>query len=100
MQKGGRHVQPSLGPEKAFGQALRKLRLQTGMSQEKLALECEFDRTCISLLERGIQSPTLRTMIRLCNILKISFTEMATQVDSFLTRQPARRRDAPPGRST
>ncbi|HVR22980.1 MAG TPA: helix-turn-helix transcriptional regulator [Candidatus Polarisedimenticolia bacterium] len=92
MQKRGRHVQPSSGPEKAFGQALRKLRLQTGMSQERLALECEFDRTYISLLERGIQSPTLRTMIRLCNILHVSFTDMATHVDSFLSQQPARKR--------
>jgi len=89
MQRKGGHVQPGAGPEKAFGQALRKLRLATGMSQETLALECDVDRTYISLLERGIKSPTLRTMIRLCDILNISFTEMARNVDSLLVRQPA-----------
>ena len=92
MQKKGGHVQPSEGPEKAFGQALRELRLATGMSQETLALECDVDRTYISLLERGIKSPTLRTMVRLCDILRISFTEMAKNVDSILAQQPTSRR--------
>jgi len=94
MQQKGRHVQPGAGPEKAFGQALRKLRLDRDLSQETLAFECEFDRTYISLLEHGIQSPTLRTMFKLCRVLRVSFTELAQHVDSFLTRQPARKRDA------
>lgn len=94
MQRKGGHVQPSAGPEKAFGQALRKLRLGTGMSQETLALECDVDRTYISLLERGIKSPTLRTMLRLCGILNVSFTEMARDVDSFLAQQrPSKRKN-------
>ncbi len=92
MQK-GRHVQPNAGPEKAFGQALRKLRADRELSQEALALECDFDRTYISLLERGIQSPTLRTMFKLCRVLQVSFTELAQHVDSFLSRQPTRKRD-------
>ena len=87
MQRKGGHIHPNAGPEKAFGQALRELRLGTGMSQETLALKCDVDRTYISLLERGIKSPTLRTMIRLCGILRISFTEMASMVDSCLTQQ-------------
>jgi transcriptional regulator with XRE-family HTH domain len=89
MKSRGRHVQPNSGPEKAFGQALRKLRQQIGLSQEQLGFECDFDRTYISLLERGIQSPTLRTMFRLCDPLKISFPELAQHVQSFLVRQPA-----------
>jgi transcriptional regulator with XRE-family HTH domain len=94
MQEKGRHVQPEIGPEKAFGQALRRFRVDRDLSQEALALECDFDRTYISLLERGIQSPTLRTMFKLCRVLEISFTELAQEVDSFLTRQPTRRRDS------
>ncbi|MCZ2074180.1 MAG: helix-turn-helix domain-containing protein [Bryobacterales bacterium] len=91
-QAKGRHVQPNSGPERAFGQALRKLRTERDLSQEELALECDFDRTYISLLERGLQSPTLRAMIRLCRVLEVSFTELAQQVDCFLDRQPTRRR--------
>ncbi len=91
MKRGGRHVQPNSGPEKAFGQALRKLRQETGLSQEQLGFECDFDRTYISLLERGIQSPTLRTMFRLCESLKVSFPELADHVQTFLSRQPSRK---------
>jgi transcriptional regulator with XRE-family HTH domain len=89
MKRGGRHVQPNSGPEKAFGQALRKLRQEIGLSQEQLGFECDFDRTYISLLERGIQSPTLRTMFRLCESLKVSFPELAQQIQTFLSRQPS-----------
>lgn len=89
MKRPGRHVQSDFGPEKAFGQALRKLRQEAGLSQEQLGFECDFDRTYISLLERGIQSPTLRTMFRLCESLKVSFPELAHHVQTFLSRQPA-----------
>lgn len=92
MQRKGRHVQPHFGPEKAFGQALRKLRQAVGLSQEQLGFECEFDRTYISLLERGIQSPTLRTMFKLCGPLNVSFVELAQNVQQFLAYQSARKR--------
>lgn len=91
MKSGGRHVQPDSGPEKAFGQALRGLRQAAGLSQEQLGFACDFDRTYISLLERGIQSPTLRTMFRLCESLKISFPELAQRVQSFLSREVSRK---------
>ena len=90
MKKGGRHIQPDSGPEKAFGQALRKLRQEAALSQEQLGFECDFDRTYISLLERGIQSPTLRTMFRLCDTLKISFPEFAQQIQLFVSKQAPR----------
>jgi transcriptional regulator with XRE-family HTH domain len=91
MKSRGRHVQPNSGPEKAFGQALRKLRQEAGLSQEQLGFECDFDRTYISLLERGIQSPTLRTMFRFCETLNISFPDLAQQLHTFLVGQAARK---------
>jgi transcriptional regulator with XRE-family HTH domain len=94
MQRKGRHVQPAVGPEKAFGQALRTLRTARQLSQEQLGLECGFDRTYISLLERGIQSPTLRTMFRICATLNISFAEMAQHVELFLKPEGSRKRNS------
>lgn len=70
-QRSGRHIQPTPGPEKAFGQALREVREKRKISQEKLALEGDFDRTYISLLERGIQSPTVRTLVKLAEVLRV-----------------------------
>lgn len=55
----------------AFGQVLREHRKRTGLSQERMALECELDRTYISLLERGQRQPTLSTLFVLARILEV-----------------------------
>lgn len=41
------------------------LREKSNISQEKLAEYCELDRTYISLLERGLQQPTITTIFKL-----------------------------------
>jgi DNA-binding XRE family transcriptional regulator len=53
------------GPERAFGKALREFRNAIDVSQEQFALDGGFDRTYISLLERGISSPTIRSLFKL-----------------------------------
>jgi transcriptional regulator with XRE-family HTH domain len=77
-----KQVQPRLGPERAFGEVLRSQRKKVGLSQEKLASEGGFDRTTISLMERGLISPTLRTMTRLCKPIRLSFSQLAAQIES------------------
>src|SRR3974390_3390383 len=57
-----RHVQPESGPEKAFGKALQEFRKASDVSQERLGLSAGLDRTCISLVVRGLRSPTIRTV--------------------------------------
>ena len=56
---------------KNFGNALREIRNAAQISQEKLALDCGLDRTYISMLERGIKIPTLKTIEMLSDTLKI-----------------------------
>ncbi len=53
----------------AFGGVLRAARLKHGLSQEKLAALCDFDRTYPSLLERGLRAPTLAMVFRLADAL-------------------------------
>ena len=48
-----------------FGGNLKKARLLKGVSQEKMALDIGFDRTYISLLERGVRCPSLYTTYRI-----------------------------------
>lgn len=55
----------------SFGKRLQKLRTDRGLSQEKLAEIAEFDRTYISLLERGIRNPSLINIFRLAKALNI-----------------------------
>lgn len=72
---------------KAFGKALRALRKEQGYSQETLAFECGLDRTYISLLELGTNSPTLDTIMALCGALNVSLTQLATQVEAKMGRK-------------
>ena len=60
-----------LKPEVAFGHVIRELRNQQNISQEKLALISDMDRTFISLLERGLRQPSLKSILRLSESLKI-----------------------------
>ena len=77
-----KQIQPRSGPERAFGEVLRVQRKKVGLSQERLALEGGFDRTTISLMERGLISPTLRTMVRLCRLIRLSLAQLATQIEA------------------
>lgn len=57
--------------EKAFGLALRNLRLEKNLSQEKLAEMSGLHRTYVSLLERGAKSPSLTTIFTLSSALSL-----------------------------
>ncbi|MBN1805977.1 MAG: helix-turn-helix transcriptional regulator [Sedimentisphaerales bacterium] len=57
--------------EKATGQELQFWRTKKGLSQEKLGFEADLHRTHISLIERGLRSPTISTTVRLCAALEI-----------------------------
>lgn len=70
--------------EIAFGQILRRLRGEKKISQEKLALMTGLDRTYISLLERGMRQPTLRTMLLLSRALGVSPGQLITDVETLL----------------
>lgn len=54
-----------------FGQRVKQLRLQAGMSQEAFADKCGLDRTYISGIERGVRNPTLEVINVIANGLKI-----------------------------
>lgn len=49
---------------------MRRLREEAGLSQEKLALEAELDRTYVSGVERGVRNPTVTVVARIAKALK------------------------------
>ena len=59
-----------------FGKNLRKTRLNSGLTQEKLALALEFDRTYIGLLERGKRNPSLITIYKISDFLNIDVSDL------------------------
>ena len=72
------------GPEKTFGAALREIRKESGMSQERLALEAGFERTYVSLIERGLKSPTIRAVVRLAQALKVKPSLIVERMERLL----------------
>ena len=79
-----KQIQPQIGPEKAFGLALREIRAGKDISQEQLGLDAGYDRTYISLIERGINSPTIRTVVKLAAVLKIAPSVIVVRMEELL----------------
>jgi len=50
---------------KELGQRIKKARNEMGISQEELAHRCGFDRTYISLVERGKRNLSYLNLMRL-----------------------------------
>jgi DNA-binding XRE family transcriptional regulator len=76
MDKRRKQVQPLSGPERAFGKVMREARKKQGMSQMDLHVKSGLDRTFISDLERGIQCPSLITILRVAKALNIAASTM------------------------
>ncbi|WP_244144138.1 helix-turn-helix domain-containing protein [Paraburkholderia fungorum] len=70
---------------RAFGKALRKQRKARHITQKGLAIHARLDRTYISLLELGENSPTLDTLFALCRGLDMSLTELAQAIEAELS---------------
>ncbi|MDW3192723.1 MAG: helix-turn-helix transcriptional regulator [Cytophagales bacterium] len=63
-----------------FGNILREERKQKGMSQEKLANLCDLDRSYISRIERGIISPTVKSLFVICAALEVEPADFVSKI--------------------
>jgi transcriptional regulator with XRE-family HTH domain len=70
--------------KEAFGTVIKALREEEGLSQQELADYSEVDRTYISDLERGLYSPSLNTIYKLAEILKLKPHELIQKVDMLM----------------
>jgi transcriptional regulator with XRE-family HTH domain len=59
-----------------LGNAVRDRRESLGLSQEKLAEKCGFDRTYISMIERGKRNPSFLNLLRLVAGLETSVSKI------------------------
>ncbi|MFC6649476.1 helix-turn-helix domain-containing protein [Paenibacillus rhizoplanae] len=75
----------ALKSEEIFGQVLKTIRKRSNMSQEKLALQSNLDRTYISMLERGIHQPTLNSLLALAEALNMKASELVRLVEEEMT---------------
>jgi len=70
---------------RCFALVLKGLRLHAGLSQEKLALEADLDRTFISLLERGLRQPSLKSLFAIARVLQIRPDEIVRAVENKMS---------------
>lgn len=60
---------------KTFGDHLRRLRLERGLSQEKLSLLADISKNQVGNIERGEVNVTLTTSISLAKALNIPLSD-------------------------
>jgi transcriptional regulator with XRE-family HTH domain len=60
----------------ALGRAIRRVRLDKGLSQEALAEWAGLDRTYISGLERGVRNPAMGTIEKVATALGVRISAL------------------------
>ena len=63
-----------------FGQAVRALRTEAGLSQEAFADKCGLDRTYISGIERGRRNVSLQNIEVIAKALQLSLSELFSRI--------------------
>jgi transcriptional regulator with XRE-family HTH domain len=64
-----------------LGEELRRAREEAGLTQEDLAFEAKLSRPYVSMLERGLKSPTLDVLFRLCDAMGVRASELVARVE-------------------
>lgn len=64
-----------------FGVVIKKIRLERGLTQEMLASSSGLERTFISMLERGIKQPSLKTISSLAQAVGMKNYELLHLVE-------------------
>lgn len=62
--------------KKKFGDKIRKIREQQGLSQDKLAFQSGIHRTWIWIVERGQRNLTLENIEKLAKALNVPIEEL------------------------
>jgi transcriptional regulator with XRE-family HTH domain len=69
----------------AFGKTLRKRRKEAGFTQEQLALEADIQRNYVSLIERGVNQPTITIIFKLAGALGCSPSSLVEDVEKLVS---------------
>jgi transcriptional regulator with XRE-family HTH domain len=59
-----------------FGDRVRKLRKEKGISQEGLSFKADLHRTYIGMIERGEKNITLVNIEKIANALEVSINDL------------------------
>jgi transcriptional regulator with XRE-family HTH domain len=59
-----------------IGERIKTIRLAKNMTQNDLAIECEFEKASLSRIESGKTNITIRTLYKICTALDIHIAEL------------------------
>jgi transcriptional regulator with XRE-family HTH domain len=69
--------------DESFGKTLKNLRIRKGISQEEFSFNIGLHRTYISQLERGLKSPSLRTIEKICKEMGFTISQFMEEVEKY-----------------
>ena len=75
MAKSNRPIDPN-ELTRLLGRAVRETRERVGISQSELAAKADLHPTYVSVVERGLKSPTLYTLARIAKALEKKPSEL------------------------
>lgn len=76
------HCCARMDVRKQFGQNLRRLRAERGLSQEELAYRAGVDTSYVSQMENGRRNPSLLVMAALAGVLQTSLADLLRDVSA------------------
>jgi transcriptional regulator with XRE-family HTH domain len=59
-----------------FGENLKKIRIEKGITQAQLAIDCDVDVSVISRIERGVVNTSLSNIKMISNFLNIEIKQL------------------------
>jgi transcriptional regulator with XRE-family HTH domain len=79
---------PAISPvHAAFGDALRELRAERGVSQEAVALEAGLNRGYYSGVERGVRNVSLTNITKIARALGVPASEVLARAEAIRRRR-------------
>jgi transcriptional regulator with XRE-family HTH domain len=81
----------ALSPSQAFGQAVREIRREQGLSQEQAALRVGIDRSFYGHIERATKSATLNTVWKVAEALSVPPSVLFARAEGLLADQVRQR---------
>ena len=64
-----------------FGLVVRELRIQKGVSQERMALDADIDRTYVGHIEKGTRNVSIEIVEKHATYFQISISELFRMVE-------------------
>lgn len=68
-------------PDPVLAASLRRFRLRSGITQERLAFQAEVTISALSRIERGLSDPAWTTVHAITRALEVSLAELVTAVE-------------------